>query len=232
MNDPVIALPDFSGDSTFELNTDASDLGLGAILVQIDKNGVEKVLQYGSRRLTKDELKWHTQEKEALAIVWGCGKFRAYLLGTPFIIRTDHHSLQWIMKSEKGRLARWALSLSEFDFQIKHRPGTKNVNGNVASRWTKVEPDDNWDPFPYYADPTTRDENPKSILCIKCNKDITTWRTPTNGINQNKPLLVIEEQPLNIRDLIRAAQQEDINVNQAISLVLDGKTKEEKRGKK
>ena len=98
MEDPVVALPDFSGNSKFELHTDASDLGISAILAQISSDGVERVVQYGSRRLTKDELKWHTQEKEALAIVWGCIKYKAYLLGRHFVIRSDHQSLQWLKK--------------------------------------------------------------------------------------------------------------------------------------
>ena len=148
---PVVALPDFSGKSKFELHTDASDQGISAILVQISPDGIEQVVHYGSRMLTKAELKWHTQEKEALAIVWGCNKFRCYLLGSPFIIRSDHQSLQWLMNSEKGRLARWALSMSEFDYKIVHRPGIKNVNADVASRWTRELADESWDPLPEYA---------------------------------------------------------------------------------
>lgn len=148
---PILALPDFSGNSKFELHTDASDQGISAILVQITPKGVEQVIHYGSRMLTKAELKWHTQEKEALAIVWGCNKFRSYLLGSHFTIRSDHQSLQWLMNSEKGRLARWALSLSEFDYTIVHRAGIKNVNADVASRWTRAKADEHWDPMPYYA---------------------------------------------------------------------------------
>lgn len=73
MNDPVLVLSDFTGKSKFELHTDASDCGISAILVQISPEGV---VQYASRMLTANELKLHTQEKEALAIVWGCSKFR------------------------------------------------------------------------------------------------------------------------------------------------------------
>ena len=114
-SDPVIALPDFSGDSRFEVHTDTSDLGIAAILSQIVPDGNDKVILYTSIMLTKNELKWNTQEKEALAIVWGCKKFRSYLLGSTFTIRTDHHSLKWLDESEKGRLARWAMRMSEFE---------------------------------------------------------------------------------------------------------------------
>ena len=58
MSDPIVGLPDFSGNSTFELHTDASDLGISAILSQIRPDKSEVVLHYGSRGLSKDELKY------------------------------------------------------------------------------------------------------------------------------------------------------------------------------
>ena len=188
MSDPIIALPDFSGNSKFELHTDASDLGISAILAQIGPDNKERVIQYASRMLTKSELKWHTQEKEALAIVWGCNKFRTYLIGTPFIVRTDHHSLQWLFQSEKGRLARWALSLSEFDYTIKHRPGKVNINADVASRWTKTPPDDNWDPFPSHSYP------------------------PSQNVPENKPIhkiLMLTKSASDMQKLVLESQQQD-----------------------
>lgn len=145
---PVLTLPDFSGNSKFEVHTDASDRGISAVLTQISNEGKEQVVQYASRMLTKTELKWHTQEKEALAIVWGCHKFRSYLLGSPFIVRTDHKSLQWLWRSEKGKLARWALSMSEFEYTIEYRAGSKNANADVLSRWPTEQPTEEFEAFP------------------------------------------------------------------------------------
>jgi hypothetical protein len=110
--------------------------------------------------LTKAELKYHTQEKETLAIVWSMSKFKSYLLGAKFIVRTDHLSLQYLKKAEKGRLARWAICLDEFDFEIKYRKGKANINADVASRWTKTPAEPDWNLFPYYSDPV---ENYKLI---------------------------------------------------------------------
>ena len=105
------------------LQTDASDAGLGAVLIQKNADGLERVIAYASRSLTPAELKYMTQEKEALAIVWACDYFRAYLIGDPVTVETDHQSLQWLMNAKKGRLSRWALRIAEFDLSIKYRAG-------------------------------------------------------------------------------------------------------------
>lgn len=201
---PVLALPDFSGKSKFEMHTDASDQGISAILVQINPAGEEQVIHYGSRMLTKAELKWHTQEKEALAIVWGCNKFRSYLLGAPFIIRSDHQSLQWLMKSEKGRLARWALSMSEFDYKIIHRAGVKNVNADVASRWTRAEANEEWDPLPDYAysDSIITNLDNKSVAVLQLNS------------------LKISSEFTDLRQIIITAHYKDEKIKKVMELLL------------
>jgi hypothetical protein len=134
VSDPVVKLPDFSGKYPFEVHTDACDTGVGAVLVQHDENGVERAVAYDSKNFNATQKKWHTTEHEAYAIVWSLEKFRPYLLGSHFILKTDHHSLQWLSKAPKGRLARWAMALSEYDFSIKHRSGKANANGDALSR--------------------------------------------------------------------------------------------------
>ena len=150
ISDPILGLPNFSGEYPFEVHVDASDLGLGAVLCQKIDN-MERVIQYISRTLTKDELKWHTKEKEALGIVWSLLQFKPYLLGQPFVVRTDHESLKWLHKADKGRLARWALALSEFQFKIEPRKGTQNANADALSRNTVHAdiPNEEMDELPY-----------------------------------------------------------------------------------
>eukprot|EP00921_Rhytidocystis_pertsovi_P010106 GHVQ01016189.1.p1 GENE.GHVQ01016189.1~~GHVQ01016189.1.p1 ORF type:complete len:490 (-),score=49.07 GHVQ01016189.1:312-1781(-) len=94
----------------------------------------EYVVAYASRTLTEAEKKWSTREQEALAIIWGCEHFRSYLFGSHFTVRSDHHSLQWLMKAETGRLARWSLRLQEFDFNIMYRTGKGNPHADALSR--------------------------------------------------------------------------------------------------
>jgi hypothetical protein len=134
--DVLLVKPDFN--KLFILQTDASGHGLSAILSQkVEKDGVEqeRVVSYASRTLTKAERIWHTQELEALAVIWGCEHYRPYLIGRRFLIKTDNSALLWLHNQNKpGRLERWVLRLSEFEYDIRHRPGTKNGNADGPSR--------------------------------------------------------------------------------------------------
>ena len=143
---PVLKLPDFTRKFQFTLQTDASDQGLGAVLSQKAEDGLLHPVAFASRRLTDAELKYHTQEKEALGIIWACEKFRPYLLGETFDVETDHGSLKWLLGTQKGRLARWAMRLSEFDLTIKPKPGTANGNADAPSRYPVDDADPDWSP--------------------------------------------------------------------------------------
>ena len=117
------------------LQTDASDVGLGAVLSQIDKSGNEHVVAYGSKTLSPREKNYSTTEKEAFAIQFGTQHFRVYLLGRKFTISTDHSALSWLHSMEpKGRIARWLMDLQEFDFEVKHRAGRVHNNADALSR--------------------------------------------------------------------------------------------------
>jgi hypothetical protein len=136
---PILRHPDYS--LPFKLQTDASDRGLGAVLSQV-VNGQEHVVLYLSRTLQPADRKWSPREKEALAIIWACEKCRPYLIGVKFKVETDHHSLQWLQKVKSpARLVRWALRLSEYDFEIVYRKGLENSNADALSRLNNPEDD-------------------------------------------------------------------------------------------
>ena len=106
------------------LDTDASDWGIGAVLSQV-QGCEERVLAYGSRRLSATEQNYCTTRRELLAAIEFTSHFRQYLLGRTFTLRTDHSSLRWLtrFKEPEGQLARWLEKLAEYDFQVVHRPG-------------------------------------------------------------------------------------------------------------
>ena len=130
---PVSAYPDFS--KPFRLYTDASNIGLGAILAQ-RQNGKEKIICCASRTLNNAESNYSTTKKECLAIVWGVQVFRPFLIATHFEILTDHYALQWLrsMKSTSAILHRWAAALEDYRFTILHRPGKLQGHVDALSR--------------------------------------------------------------------------------------------------
>ena len=96
---PVLVYPDFSPDAGFfVLDTDASQhLGIGAVLSQLQPDGTECVIAYGSRSLNEHEKNYCATRLEMLALVTHMDRFHYYLLGRKFRLRTDHHSLVWLM---------------------------------------------------------------------------------------------------------------------------------------
>ena len=130
---PVLALPRQDGD--FILDTDASNLAIGAELIQI-QDAEERVVSYGSYALTKEQRRYCTTRKELLAIVRFTRQYRHYLLGRPFVVRTDHSSLKWLLnfKEPQGQLARWMEELSQYNMILEHRPGKKHGNADALSR--------------------------------------------------------------------------------------------------
>ncbi len=130
---PVLSFPDFA--VRFTLDTDASGDGLGAVLSQDGPTG-EQVIAFASRMLTKTERKYCATRREMLGLVLAIKHFRPYLYGQQFLARTDHNSLRWLrnFREPEGQIARWMEALSEYDFEVVHRPGLKHQNADSLSR--------------------------------------------------------------------------------------------------
>ena len=133
MSPPVLDYP--RRHDHFTLTTDASDVGLGAVLSTPRKT----VIEFASRALTAAEKNYTTSEKECLAIVWATRKFRHYLLGSQFTLETDHKPLEWLESHKQSharsqRLQRWSLELRAYDFHIVYRPGKNNQCADSLSR--------------------------------------------------------------------------------------------------
>ena len=114
------------------LTTDASDLGLGAVL----STSRATVVEYASRALTPAEKNYTTIEKECLAIVWAAHRFKHYFLGAPFTLQTDHKPLLWLESAKEShvRLQRLALKLHANEFTVKRHPGIENADADSLSR--------------------------------------------------------------------------------------------------
>ena len=128
---PILAFPDH--DKPFVIRTDACDIGMGAVLLQ-KHSGVLKPIAYISRAFPKGEMSRSIKDKEAQAIVFACNAWRSYVWGRKFVVETDHKNLTWLLNAKAPRLQRWALTLQEFDLELKHIPGERNVEADVLSR--------------------------------------------------------------------------------------------------
>ena len=128
---PILAFPNFtSAAAPFLLQTDASAVGLGAVLEQGGR-----VIAYASRTLSSAEQQYSTIQKECLAAVFALKQFRHYLLGRSFQLLTDHAPLQWLSAQKmEGLLCRWALAMQEYSFQIVYRKGSLHANADALSR--------------------------------------------------------------------------------------------------
>ena len=134
---PVLQFPDFT--QPFILTTDASAYAVGGILSQ-GEIGKDRPIAFASRTLNNAEINYSTVEKELLAIVWSCKHYRPYLLGRKFTVVTDHKPLLWIFNvtDPSSRLLRWRLLLEEYQFNIVHKAGVKNVNADALSRYPVI----------------------------------------------------------------------------------------------
>ena len=132
---PILAYPKFGPDAEFVLETDASGIGLGAVLSQ-QPDGMLHPIAYASRSLDSSERNYGITELETLAVVWAARYFRPYLLGHRTIVYTDHSACVSVLSSARpsGKLARWALTIQELNLIIKHRAGKLNANADALSR--------------------------------------------------------------------------------------------------
>ena len=130
---PILHLPDT--EKTYVLRTDASDKGIGAVLMQ-DVEGEKFPICFASKKLLKREQAYSVIEKECLALVWAVRKFHVYLYGKQFEIETDHHPLAYIGKTKQNnsRVMRWALSLQPYRYVVRVIRGKDNIGADFLSR--------------------------------------------------------------------------------------------------
>ena len=119
---PILGFP--REDGLWYLDTDASDIGTGAVLSQV-QDEEERVIAYVSKSLEGSEQRYCTARKELLAVVRALKHFKCYLYGQKITVRTDNSAVSWLHRSKDpvGQPARWIEVIDTYDITFQHRPG-------------------------------------------------------------------------------------------------------------
>ena len=130
---PVLIFPDYSKE--FILVTDASNIGIGGILMQ-ERYGKPQPIAYASRLCTAAERNYSTTERETLAVIYCLEHFRDLVLGYKIRVWTDHTAIKNLFthKNLRGRLARWFITLQNYEVEFEYIPGKKNTAADALSR--------------------------------------------------------------------------------------------------
>ncbi|KAL5850318.1 hypothetical protein ACOSQ4_008331 [Xanthoceras sorbifolium] len=178
---PVLALPDFQ--QPFVLETDACDTGIGVVLMQQDRP-----IAYISKSLPNRKKGLSTYEKELLAIVYAVQKWRAYLHGNRFTIKTDHHSLKYFLEQKITTLMqqKWLTKLLGYDYVISYKKGKENVVADGLSRAFQEEEEPSYLALTatkpawvqeviesYYKDPKATALIPELLIGSQANQEFT-----------------------------------------------------------
>ncbi|KAK1695500.1 hypothetical protein QYE76_012197, partial [Lolium multiflorum] len=157
----------------------------GAVLGQrVDKK--LNVIHYASKTLDAAQRNYATTEKELLAVVFACDKFRPYIVDSKVTIHTDHAAIRYLMtkKDAKPRLIRWVLLLQEFDLHIIDRKGADNPVADNLSRLENIA----YDPVP------VNDSFPNEQLAVI---KVSSRESPCTMASNNKDKEPLKE---NIQD--------------------------------
>lgn len=132
---PVLSNPDFH--APFIIETDSSDLAIGAVLVQIQQ-GERKTIAYFSKKLSSTQRRYSATERECLAVLLSIEHFKHFVEGSQFIVQTDAMSLTFLqtmsIESKSPRIARWALKLAKYDLLLQYKKGSENIPADALSR--------------------------------------------------------------------------------------------------
>ena len=123
--------PDY--DLQWILRTDASDVGVGAVLLQVRDGKLEPIL-FLSKKFSTEATSWSPYDKEGYGVFYAVQQCEYYLRCKPFVLETDHRNLLWMKNSQVPRVIRWYSYLSSFVFMLRHIKGSLNYVADLLSR--------------------------------------------------------------------------------------------------
>ena len=134
MSAPVLAYPD--SNKEYLLETNASNLGLGAVLSQKQSDGRYHLVAFGSRALHGAEVNYHSTKLKCLAMKWSIKHFQTYQLGHCFKVHMDNNPLMYFLTSPNmdAMKQRWIKELAKYDFSLKYQKGKNNTVADTLSR--------------------------------------------------------------------------------------------------
>ncbi len=119
----------FDPTAETEIITDASPVGLGAVILQRQPDGHLQPVDYASRALKDAETRYSQIERESLGIYLAINRFRNYLYGMTFTVKTDHKPLVSLFKTSSKpppRIENWIIRLMSYSFKVVYQPGKEN----------------------------------------------------------------------------------------------------------
>lgn len=146
-DEPTLKL--YNPKAPTEVHCDASSIGLSGMLLQQDVDGKFRLVHAVSKKTTSAKSKYHSSRLELMAIVWTLTRLRHLLIGINFVVVTDCQALVHLnsKKIVNPQIARWASLLSEFNFEVRHRPGETMKHVDALSSAPVEAPSDTEEMF-------------------------------------------------------------------------------------
>ena len=184
---PILRFPDWT--KPFYLKTDGSGFSIGGKICQDFEDG-EHPVAMSSRGLNAAEKYYSGPKKEVLALVYHMNYFKVYLWGRHFVARVDHRALKWLDQwKDKGIVARWLETITDFNFTVEHVPGKAFVDVDSLSRQELPEPK------MAAMEELKRNPQPAGVSRSKCNAELDEkiskveenipWDSITSHTNKN-----------------------------------------------
>ncbi|GJP84341.1 hypothetical protein CLOP_g14407 [Closterium sp. NIES-67] len=184
MSPPVLCIAD--PERPFEVITDASDIAIGAVLMQDFGNGLQPIA-YESRKMQSAERNYPVHDKEILAIVHAFKIWRCYVTGADVTVRTDHKSLQYLRAQPNlnPRQIRWLDYLeSNFTYKITYKKGGNNIADALSKPSAQIAAA--LQRFYYWPDMVT-DVQRYVAACPICQRMKSSHQRPTGLLQPLEP---------------------------------------------